>query len=551
MDPGLVKEGIADEMDFMSKIEMFADASEEECWDVTGAAPISTRWVMVKKTLDDGEEIGRCRLVGRDFKGRDSEVREDLFAATPPLEALKLLLRTTAVKQKKGGERKLLFIDVKKAHLIPPCEEPVYVLLPSDFGNRRVVRLRRWLYGMRKAAHSWEAFYTQKLREIGFEAGLASPVLFHNKQTAFRLVVHGDDFIYSGGGPELKAIRRWMRTWCEIKDRGIMGSAEDDVKEREVLGRTIRWTMSGLEYFADRKHRQIIMKEFGLNDESKGAVSPMVKERGKEDEEEAELGGEDARWVRGLIARANYLAQDRLDIQFTAKELSRTMSRPRVGDLAKLKRLARYLVGAAEVVWRFPFTENEPKMINVYADSNWAACVLSRRSTSGGTVTVDGCTVKNFSATQSSIATSVGEAEYYAALRGAAEGLCVQALGRDLGLELEVWLWSDSTSARGIACRRGLSGRTRHLETKFLWLQEAVANKRLKWAKIGTEVNPADVLTKIRNVGGAARLIESVGGFLVRVQGGHPYTERGCWIGISLQSFPKGLRAIHSHNEQD
>ena len=68
---------------------------------------------------------------------------------------------------------------------------------------------------------------------------------------------------------------------------------------------------------------------------------------------------------------------------------------------------------------------------------------------------MDDCAVKSYSSTQLSVSTSVGEAEYYAAIRAAAEGLAVQALGKDLGIELKVVLWSDSTSARGIACRRG------------------------------------------------------------------------------------------------
>ena len=140
-----------------------------------------------------------------------------------------------------------------------------------------------------------------------------------------------------------------------------------------------------------------------------------------------------------------------------------------------------------------------------------------------------GAALKTYSSTQGSIATSVGEAEYYAALKGAAEGLGVQALARDLGLEVEVRLWSDSTSARGIACRRGLSGRTRHMETKFLWLQEAVARKRLHWGKVHTAVNPADLLTKVKSRAEAGRLIELAGGRLaVRQANRCRQAEGGC-----------------------
>ena len=58
----------------------------EECWANTGKYPIHTRWVDVNK----GDEVKpeyRSRLVAEEIK-RDNP--EDLFAATPPLEAKKM-----------------------------------------------------------------------------------------------------------------------------------------------------------------------------------------------------------------------------------------------------------------------------------------------------------------------------------------------------------------------------------------------------------------------------------------------------------------------------
>ena len=146
--------------------------------------------------------------------------------------------------------------------------------------------------------------------------------------------------------------------------------------------------------------------------------------------------------------------------------------------------------------------------------------------------------MKIYSSTQGSVATPVGKAEYYAALKGAAEGLGVQALARDLGFEVKVQLRSDSTSARGIACRRGLSGRTRHLETRFLWLQEAVARKRLCWGNVHTSVNPSDLLTKVKSRTEAGRLVELSGGTLVVRQAyRRRLAEGGCWSVASIDRF--------------
>ena len=56
---------------------------------------------------------------------------------------------------------------------------------------------------------------------------------------------------------------------------------------------------------------------------------------------------------RALVARANYLSQDRSDIQYAVKELSRGMSQPTLGDWQGLKRLGRYLVNKERVIVKF------------------------------------------------------------------------------------------------------------------------------------------------------------------------------------------------------
>ncbi len=83
---------------------------------------------------------------------------------------------------------------------------------------------------------------------------------------------------------------------------------------------------------------------------------------------------------------------------------------------------------------------------------------------------IGGQVVKTWASTQGSVAMSSGEAEYYALIKGAAEGLGLQAVMADLGWEVKVKVWSDSSAAGGMAARRGL-GKNRHMEVKFLWLQ--------------------------------------------------------------------------------
>ena len=106
-----------------------------------------------------------------------------------------------------------------------------------------------------------------------------------------------------------------------------------------------------------------------------------------------------------------------------------------------------------------------------------------------------GCCVKSWSSTQSLIALSSGEAEYYGVVKGASVGLGVQAMLRDLGFELSLEVLTDATAAKGIASRRGI-GKTRHIQVHFLWVQEKVNAGEISLKKVWGGENPADLLTK-------------------------------------------------------
>ena len=84
-----------------------------QCWSQTGKPPIGTRWIDINKGDVEHPDY-RSRWVGREFRGNDRD-REDLFAATPPLEAKKTLISLCASQCKaKGPIRKLGFIDIRK-----------------------------------------------------------------------------------------------------------------------------------------------------------------------------------------------------------------------------------------------------------------------------------------------------------------------------------------------------------------------------------------------------------------------------------------------------
>ncbi len=108
---------------------------------------------------------------------------------------------------------------------------------------------------------------------------------------------------------------------------------------------------------------------------------------------------------RAIVARGIFLAQDRSDIAFAVKELSRRMSCPDTRDWQSLKRLGRYLLKRERAVSHFCY-QSRPECWSVWVDSDCAGCQRTRKSTSGGVVMFGCHTVKSWSTTQQVIVLS-------------------------------------------------------------------------------------------------------------------------------------------------
>jgi len=197
LDSRLVNKARAEEMREFKKYNVYEKVPIEECWANTGKDPIGTRWVDVNK----GDEVNpeyRSRLVAQEIK-RDK--REDLFAATPPLEAKKMLMSMAVTEEigyrgndRKGGN-KLEFIDVRRAYFHARARRLVYVKLPDEDNEEgNCGKLITAMYGTRDAAQNWEREYVEFMEGVGFRRGQSTPCIFWHKEKGIRAVIHGDDF---------------------------------------------------------------------------------------------------------------------------------------------------------------------------------------------------------------------------------------------------------------------------------------------------------------------------------------------------------------------
>ena len=492
------------EVDFFESKGVWTKVPRQKAYEKSGRPPISARWLDVNKA-DDEEPNIRSRYVARQMKALDSS-GTSYFAPAPPLEAVRIVISLAMTRS--GGHQpdwdpkshrrmQLSFVDVKRAYFNAKVDRdsaPCFVELPPEDPNRATHcgELLRHMYGTRSAADGWQEEYSTMLVRLGFVQGDSSANVFFHAQRRIAVSVHGDDFTACGPADSLDWYEKAVSAEYEISVGPRLGPAPEDAKQARVLNRVITWFDDRIEYEADPRQAERLIDELGLTGAS-AVVTPGVKLAYQEYTRDAPLGPEIVTPFRGTAARANFLSADRIDLQFAAKEVCRTMSAPTNLGWQATKRIGRYLVGKPRLV--YVYRKQELDAIDVYVDTDWAGCVKTRKSTSGGAIMLGRHCLKHWSSTQPSTALSSGEAEFYGVVRGAGHGLGFQALLRDLGITAKLRLWTDSSAALGICSRQGL-GKLRHIDTHTLWVQQAVRSGRFELKKIKGDENPADLLTK-------------------------------------------------------
>ena len=187
-----------------------------------------------------------------------------------------------------------------------------------------------------------------------------------------------------------------MQEAFELTLKGRLGYAKEDHHELCILNRVLRTCPRGVEYEADPRHVEELIRSMEL--EACNSVStPGTKETVDSTANDEPLVKEAETSFRAAAARSNYLSIDRPDCQFASKEICRLMTTPTRRGHASLKRLCRYLVGRPRLVHVFDF--QEASCIHVYTDTDWAGCPRTRKSTSGGIITWGKHTIKTWSST--------------------------------------------------------------------------------------------------------------------------------------------------------
>ena len=313
-------------------------------------------------------------------------------------------------------------------------------------------------------------------------------------------VCHGDDFLAEGSERTLSELDRLLNEHFEVTAGNMIGPGRP--RQTRYLTRIIGYTEDipehggpGFFWTADPKHVDFLV-QWTKKRSGKPAVTPGTKATGMGARDSLELLSRSlAREVAGAGGAVLYLSSDRPDTIFASKTAMQHVSKPNVLMNARLQRLGRYYEGKPVMVWCYPLQEL-PNGIRVDGDGDWAPTTeLLRRSTSGGAVRYGLHTWDCYSVTQATIALSSAESEFYATGSATARGLQCKVYLSETERPCELDVYSDSTAGRGMCQRTGV-GKVRHLELRFLWIQERLRLKAFRLNKETTEEMTADILTK-------------------------------------------------------
>lgn len=327
-------------------------------------------------------------------------------------------------------------------------------------------------------------------------------------------LVHGDDFLVVGNLEELKWFDETLKWFDETLNakytarwESLLGKDNGKKQEMFFLNRLIKYFPDGaggaerLEIEADARHVDLLIRDFGFDAKTKGCDVPEDKPTSLdliETERQPGLGGQMPSQFRSMVMRLAYLSTDRPDLCHPVRALASAMKSPKMNDWLKLKKVVRYLLKFPYMKRTFQKQTLENAAVISYSDSDWAGDLKTRRSTSGSVVKWGSHTLLVKGSSQKVVALSSSESEYYAMTRTATLAEFIRGI-------FDFWGWKtkatklrvDSSSAKALSERRGV-GQSRHIQAKFLWLQDRVAERELEVEKIKGPTNDSDLVTKVQ-----------------------------------------------------
>jgi hypothetical protein len=279
---------------------------------------IGVKWVYKTKLNEKGQiEKHKGRLVAKGFSQQPGTDYGENFAPVAILDIVRTLLSIAA-----QHKWQVYQMDVKSTFLNSLLEEEVYVDQPPGFEvqehTAKVYRLKKSLYGLKKAPRAWYIRIDTYLIKSGFSRSQNEPTLYTKTDQHGKILIvclYVDDMIYTGN-LELTNFKHAMRSEFEMTDLGIM---------KYFLGIEVDQTTKDI-FFCQQKYAADILKRFRMEECNPVETPiPLGTKLSKKDEGPTM----DSTLYKILVDNLLYLTATRPDIMYAASLVSRFMESPK------------------------------------------------------------------------------------------------------------------------------------------------------------------------------------------------------------------------------
>ncbi|MBW0514988.1 hypothetical protein O181_054703 [Austropuccinia psidii MF-1] len=255
--------------------------------------------------------------------------------------------------------------DIKTAFLHGEMDANIYVKKVKGFkvpGKEGWVwRLKKSLYGTKKASRMWQAKLVSVLKELELTSTRADNSLYSNQDRRLFLHVHVDDGFLIGNN------EKDLLIFLEKLNRKL--SLKYQKKPTHNLGYCLDWATNGTVYLS----QQDLILQFLRDHDMDGSWDVKTPCNGNL-LKELESVGDPVRITafQQEIGSLEYLAQHtRPDISYTVNALSRHIAHPTDKHWVALKHLLRYLKGSSGLFSHYKRTISKEHDVIGWANANY------------------------------------------------------------------------------------------------------------------------------------------------------------------------------------
>ena len=403
--------------------------------------------------------------------------------------------------------------DVKTAFLNADLTEEVYCRQVPHFpepDKNTVLRLRKALYGPRQAGNAWYHTLKPVLEKFGlqrceidhgvfFGSWLTSPhpsVPMPSDGSPLRMLlpIHVDDGCSATNSlPLYNYFIVFLNQHFTVNDLGplrlFLGISFEYDRERGML------SMSQQPFIEEllASHNLINAKSQDVPLKTKSPNNTVVPPNALPRITDSNL----TKAYQSIVGSLLYVASwTRPDIAYAVVSLAQWNSTPTRSTLLAAKGVLRYLLGTRH--HRLSYGDGVRTDSVGYCDADWAMHQDDRRSISGYAFFLHSGLVSWSSSKQKATALSSTEAEYMAITHATKELLWLRMFSSivDIPFPRPFRLLSDNNSAIDMTKSNIISNRAKHIDLRYHFIRDHVAEGTLRLNWISTKDMTADIFTK-------------------------------------------------------